>query len=70
LGVVLFALAHFCIFCPIVATHPTYVFPLLVDDMHIISPTSNVLFVFLWLLEEFGTLRLLVKLTKCVAWFP
>jgi len=43
----LFALAHFRALCPIVATHPTCVFPSLVDDMHIIGLASDVLPIFL-----------------------
>ncbi len=32
---------------PIATTHPTCVFPSLVDDIHIIGPTLNVVLVFL-----------------------
>jgi len=39
----LFALIHLCVFCPTIAAHPTCVFSSLVDDMHINSPTSDVL---------------------------
>jgi hypothetical protein len=42
----LFALAHLHIFHPIAIAHPTYVFPLLVDDMHIIGLASNVVPIF------------------------
>jgi hypothetical protein len=49
LGGTLFALVHLHSLCFIVATHLTCVFPLLVDDMHIISPTSNVVPIFLQL---------------------
>jgi len=42
LGGVLFILAHFRVLCPIATSHPTCVFPSLVDDTNIVSPTSNV----------------------------
>jgi len=42
LGRMLFVLAHLHVFHPIAATHATCVFPFLVDDTHIIGPTSNV----------------------------
>jgi hypothetical protein len=38
----LFDLVHFCIIHLIAIAHLTCVFPSLVDDMHIIGPTSNV----------------------------
>jgi hypothetical protein len=66
LGRVLFALVHFCAFCPIVVTHPTCVFPSLAYDTHIVGTTLDVLLIFLRLQEEFDTLKLLVQLTKCV----
>jgi len=47
LGGTLFALIHFCVLHPTITTHPTFVFPLLTDDMHIVGPTSNVVHVFL-----------------------
>jgi hypothetical protein len=42
LGGVLFALIHLHALCPIVVTHPTCVFPSLVDDTHIVGLASNV----------------------------
>jgi hypothetical protein len=47
LGGTLFFLAHFCALRPTIVTHPTYVFPSLVDDTHIIGPASNVVPTFL-----------------------
>jgi len=64
----LFTLVHFCAFCLIIVVHFTCVFLSLADDTHIISPTSNVVLVFLQLQQEFLTLRLSMQLTKCVAW--
>jgi hypothetical protein len=47
LGGTLFFLAHFCALRPTIVTHPTYVFPSLVDDTHIIGLASNVVPTFL-----------------------
>jgi ABC-type uncharacterized transport system permease subunit len=41
-----------------------------VNDTHIIGPTSNVLFVYPQLQEEFGAFGLLVQLMKRVTWSP
>jgi hypothetical protein len=41
-----FVLAHLFAFRPIAATHLPCVFPLLVDDTHIIGFASNVILVF------------------------
>ncbi len=65
-----FALVHLHVLCFIVTTHPTCVSPLLANDMHIISPTLDVLPIFLQLHEEFGALGFSMQLMKCVAWFP
>jgi hypothetical protein len=46
LGGVLFALTHFCTLYPTITTHPTSVFPLLADDMHIIGFASDVVPIF------------------------
>jgi hypothetical protein len=59
------ALAH-----SIATTHSTCVFFSLANDTHIVDSASNVLHVFLWLQEEFGTLGLLVQPTKCVTSSP
>jgi hypothetical protein len=42
LGGALFALTHLCTFHIVTTTHPTYVYLYLVDDTHIVGPTSNV----------------------------
>ncbi len=63
----LFALIHFRVLHPIITTHLTCVFPSLANDTNIIGPSLDVLFVFLQLHEEFGTLGLLVQPMKCVA---
>jgi len=47
LGGMLFTLIHFRIFRHIATTHLTCVFPLLVNDTHIICPTLDVLPIFL-----------------------
>jgi len=70
LGGLLFAPFHLCTFRPIVVAHLTCVFLKLVDDMCIINLTLNVLPIFLRLQEKFGTIRLSLQSTKCVAWFP
>jgi hypothetical protein len=49
LGRTLFVLVHFCVFYPIATSHPTCVFFLLVDDMDIVGPASNVVPIFLQL---------------------
>jgi hypothetical protein len=36
-------LVHFCVFRPIATTHPIYVFPLLVDETHIMGLASSVI---------------------------
>ncbi len=43
LGGMLFALVHFHTFHPTIAAHRNYVFPSLINDVHIIGLTSNVL---------------------------
>jgi hypothetical protein len=43
----LFTLAHFHVFHPRIATHFTFVFPLLMNDMHVIGHTLDVVIVFL-----------------------
>jgi hypothetical protein len=55
LGRMLFILTYFH---PIVATHCTYVFFSFTNDMHIVSPISNVVLVFLQLYAKFVTLGL------------
>jgi len=67
---VLFTVAHFHVLHSIIIAHPTCVFLSLVDDTHIIGSALDVLLDFLQLMKEFGTLRLLMQLTKCVAWSP
>ncbi len=62
----LFALTYLHVLLPTATTHPTCVFLSLATDTHIIGLASNVLFVFLQLQEEFGALRFLVQLMKCV----
>jgi hypothetical protein len=47
LGGVLFVLAHLRALHPTTTTHPTCVFPLLANDMHIVGPTLDVVLVFL-----------------------
>ncbi len=46
---VLFVLVHLFVLRPIAITHPICVFPVLVDDTHIVGLTSYVVFVFLGL---------------------
>jgi hypothetical protein len=58
---VLFALTHFCVLHPITTTHPTCVFPLLVDDTHIVGLASDVLFFFViiggvWHIKTFSAI--------------
>jgi hypothetical protein len=57
---VLFTLTHFCPLCPIATTHLTCVFPSLTNGMHIASPASNVILVFLRLQKKFTPLKLLL----------
>jgi len=70
LGGVLFALVHLCILHPIATTHPTYVFPSLTNDTHIVGLASNMVPIFMWLQEKFVALGLLMQPTKCVIWSP
>jgi hypothetical protein len=58
LGGMLFALTHLHALYPTIIAHPTCVFASLEDDMHIVDLALNVLFVFLWLQKEFGTIGL------------
>jgi len=55
----LFALTHLHVLHLIVATHPTYVFPSLVDDMLIVGPTSNAIFIFLMIVARVFNIRTL-----------
>ncbi len=61
LGGLLFTLAHLCILCPIATTHPTFVFPSLANDTHIVGLALDELLGFLQLQKEFKALGLLVK---------
>jgi hypothetical protein len=56
----LFALTHLRVLCPTTTTHPTCVFPSLVDDTHMVGPTLDVVPCFLQLQHEFLALRLLM----------
>jgi hypothetical protein len=57
---VLFALTHFRVLHPTTTTHPTCVFPLLVDDTHIIGLASDVLLYFViigvWHIKTFSAI--------------
>jgi hypothetical protein len=55
LGRMLFILAYFDL---VAATHLTYVFFSFANDMHIVSPISNTVLVFLQLYVKFITLGL------------
>jgi hypothetical protein len=57
LGGVFFTLVHLRTFHPIVTTHPTYVFHLLANDMHIIGFASNVLHVFFVIIGKFWSIK-------------
>ncbi len=70
MGKTLFVLVHLFVLHLITIAHPTCVFPSLVDNMHIVGPTLNVVFFFLQLQQEFSTLRLLGQPSMFVVWSP
>ncbi len=55
----MFVLIHFRVLHPTIATHPTYVFPSLVDDMPIVRLASYVVLIFLMIVVRVFNIRAL-----------
>ncbi len=70
LGGALFALAHFKALCSIINHFPSYLFPSIVNDTHIISPLSVVSYVYEHFQTELCALGFFIQFQKCVAWSP
>jgi len=70
LGRALFVLAHFRALCSIANRFPSYVFPSIVDDTHIINPPSIVSSPYEHFQTELYAIDLSIQPQKCVMWSP
>jgi hypothetical protein len=70
LGGPLFVLAHYQAFLETIMRAPSYVFPSLVDDTHIVGPLNEITRVFDHLLTQLTLVGLKVKVSKCKLWSP
>jgi len=65
-----FALAHYRALIKTIAQAPSYVFPSLVDDIHIMGPMNKITHTFDHLLTQLTLVGLRVKVLKCKLWSP
>jgi len=65
LGDLLFTLARYRTFLKTVAWTPSYVFPSLVDDIHILGPLNEIIPTFDHLSTQLTLIGLRVKMLKC-----
>jgi hypothetical protein len=66
----LFALAHFKALHSIISHFPFYLFPSIVDNIHIIDPLSIVSFAYEHFQTKLHEIDLSIQPQKCVAWSP
>jgi len=66
----LFALAHYQALVKTIARASNYIFPFLVDDIHIMEPMCEIIHVFYYLSTQLALLGLKVKVPKCKLWSP
>jgi hypothetical protein len=66
----LFVLAHYQTFLKIIMRAPSYIFPSLMDDIHIVGPMSEIIHAFDHLLTQLTLVGLRVKVSKCKFWSP
>jgi ABC-type nitrate/sulfonate/bicarbonate transport system permease component len=70
LGSLLFALAHYQTLLNTIVWVPSYVFPSLTNDTHIVGPLSEIIHVFYHLSTQLTQVGLKVKVSKCKPWNP
>jgi hypothetical protein len=70
LGGALFILAHFKALCFITSHFPSYLFPSITNDIHIICPPLIASFAYEHFETKFCAICLFIQLQKCVAWSP
>jgi hypothetical protein len=70
LGRALFILAHFRALCSIANRFPSYVFPPIIDDTHIIGPPSIVSSPYEHFQSKLCAIDLSIQPRKCVKWSP
>jgi len=70
LGGALFILTHFRALCSIANRFPSYVFPSIIDDTHIISCPSIISSQYEHFQIELCAIDLSIQLQKCVMWSP
>jgi hypothetical protein len=70
LGGALFALTHFRALCFTTSHFPSYLFPSVVDDIHIIGPLSIGSRAHEYFQIKLHVIGLFIQLEKCIAWSP
>jgi hypothetical protein len=70
LGGTLFVLAHFTALHSTISHFPSFLFPSIVDDTHIIGPPSIVSFVYEHFQTKLRAIGLSIQLHKCITWSP
>jgi hypothetical protein len=68
LGMVLFTLTHFRALCFISSCFPSYLFPSITNDMHIIGPHSIISSTYEHFQIKFHVIGFFIQPQKCVAW--
>jgi hypothetical protein len=66
----LFALTHYQTLLETIVQTPSYIFPSLVDDTHIMGPMNEITHAFDHLLTQLALVGLRVKVAKCKFWSP
>jgi hypothetical protein len=70
LGGLLFDLAHYRTFLKTIVRAPNYVYPSLMDDIHIMGPMNEITHAFDHLSTQLTLVGLKVKVLKCKLWSP
>jgi len=70
LGGLLFDLAHYQTFLKTIVWAPNYVYPSLMDDIHIVGPMNEITHAFDHLSTQLTLVGLKVKVLKCKIWSP
>jgi len=70
LGSMLFVLAHYWTFIKTIAQAPNYIFPSLIDDIHIMGLMNEITHTFDHLLTQLTLIGLRVKVSKWKLWNP
>jgi hypothetical protein len=67
---ILFDLAHYQAFLKTIMWAPSYIFPSLMDNTHIMGPMIEITYVFDHLLTQLALVGFRVKVSKCKLWNP